>query len=448
MDVEQKLEAALKCHSEGKKAEAIQLYQDILKKQPKHAHALHYLGLLAADNGQLEQARQLLTQSLVLKPNLPAFNHNIAGFFSRMGDIEAAIQHFTKAINLKPDYAEAYQGLSECTKIATTSDIFSSLTNQLNNPKLTNTDKSYLHFAAAKTEADSKNFDAAFHHYELGNQYKHAVFDVAQYQTFISDLKTLFTQDFCKIRRDWGLFSQQPIFIIGMPRSGTTLLEQIISSHSQVFGAGELNDISFIIKTLETRLKKPYPQCLNDIRFNDVIGFAMEYRNRLNQISNNSPFVVNKHPLNFKYLGFILLMFPNAKIIHARRDPIDTCLSCFCQNFTKGQEYSFNLEHLGHFYNGYTDLMAHWQSLFGDQVLDIQYEDLVAAPETQIKRLLEHCDLEWEEACLSPHTTDRPVATASKYQVRQPLYATSVKKWQRYEQHLQPLIQIINSNSF
>lgn len=437
---------AVKLHNEAKTSKAEQVYREILQEQPNNAHALHYLGLILADYGQLDQAEKNLKQSLSLKPDFAVFNHNIAGFFSRMGNVDSAITHFTRAIELKPDYVEAYQGLSECTKLSKSSKVFSLLLEQINNPALSLSEKRFLEFAAGKIEADSGNYDTAFQHYQLGNHYKQANFDVKGYINQIEQIKEIFSVDFLSDRNDWGLNSQQPIFILGMPRSGTSLLEQVLSSHSQVYGAGEINDITSIINVIVRRLQKPYPDCLTDVCYTDVVGFALEYKQRLDQTSGNARFVINKSPLNFKYLGFILMMFPNAKIIHAERDPVDTCLSCFFQNFTKGQQYSFDLEHLGHFYNGYDSLMKHWNQLFGGRILNASYEAIISDSETSIRDLTEFCGLEWEQACLSPQNTIRPVATASKYQVRQPLYSSSVKKWKRYEKHLQPLLKVLNAN--
>lgn len=440
------LEKALRLHSEGNKQGAAVLYRDTLKRQPSNAHALHYLGLIASEEGNLELAKKYMERSLVLKPKVAAFHHNIAGFYSRLGDIDSAIHHFTKAIHLKPNYPEAYQGLSECEKMSVDSDIFDCLLEQLKKEDLSSKDKNHLHFATAKFLADSGQYDQAFYHYSLGNQYKKAIFDVGAYQAQLSLTKKIFSERFLKEREGWGLSSRTPIFILGMPRSGTTLIEQILSSHSRVFGAGELNDISQIVRTLEARLKRPYPQFMLSLSHSDARGFGKEYLKRLEKLSKSTEYVINKQPLNFKYIGLILLMFPNAIIIHAQRDPVDTCLSCYFQNFSKGQEYSFDLEKLGHFYNGYQELMTHWQTSFEDKIFSIQYETLVADPEPSIQQLLEFCGLDWEPSCLTHHDTSRPVATASKYQVRQPIYASSVQRWKRYENELQPLLNILNKS--
>lgn len=177
----------------------------------------------------------------------------------------------------------------------------------------------------------------------------------------------------------------------------------------------------------------------------DLLGFGLSYLKRLKELSNNQARVINKHPLNFKHIGLLLLMFPNAKIIHTTRDPLDTCLSCFFQNFTKGQEYSFNFDHLAAFFNHYQTLMNHWETLFPEKIFSLTYEKLISDQETIIQELLNFCDLKWENHCLSFYDNKRNVTTASKFQVRQPLYKNAMKRWRHYEAHLQPLIKALDA---
>lgn len=239
-----------------------------------------------------------------------------------------------------------------------------------------------------------------------------------------------------------GLYSRTPIFIIGMPRSGTTLVEQILSSHSDVYGAGELGDIASIIETLKSRTQhqQPDPHFLNDTTELDLLGFGLAYLKRLEELSNNKQRVVNKNPLNFKHIGLILLMFPNAKLVHIKRNPVDTCLSCYFQNFSNGQTYAFNLEHLAAFYTNYSKLMGHWQALYTDRIHSLSYEELITDQEAVTRELLEFCDLDWQNTCLNFHHTERHVKTASKYQVRKPLYTDSHEKWRHYEPYLPSVI--------
>ncbi|MFC1684088.1 sulfotransferase [Pseudomonadota bacterium] len=440
------LKQAVLLHKQGKTEEANQLYLKVLEADPDNADALHFHGLIEAEKNNYNKALPYLEKSLQLKPGRAPFHHNSAGIFARLGMKEKALHHFQEAIRLQPDYGEAYQGLTECRSFKDDTKLLQQIDNQLKNSKLTDAQRSYMHFAAAKICADSARYGDAFEHYTKGNALKGAKFPAERYQQEIDWQITLFTPEFISSRSEWGLYDHTPIFVLGMPRSGTTLVEQILASHSRIHGAGELNDISSIAKAIEknTDGDAPYPLCLQRTSQIDLLGFGIEYINRLKRLSKGAERVVNKHPLNFRHIGLILLMFPNAKIIHTVRDPLDTCLSCFFQNFTKGQEYSCNLTNLADFYNGYKRIMQHWESVFPGRIHEIHYENIIADQEQNSRALLEFCSLPWEEGCLSFHETKREVTTASKFQVRRPIYKTSVKRWKNYEKQLQPLIKRLN----
>ncbi len=229
-----------------------------------------------------------------------------------------------------------------------------------------------------------------------------------------------------------------------MPRSGTTLVEQILASHPDVYGGGELGDLKRIITS--------YFGMEDDTGFADkirqteseyFIGAGDEYVTSVRNHFNTDKFITDKMPGNFKFIGMIRLMLPNAKVIHCRRDPLDTCLSIFKNYFSKSHYYAYDLTELGKYYNLYRDLMKHWHSVLPDFIYDIQYEDVVADQEKQSRALLEHCGLEWDDACLEFHRTDRPVMTASASQVRRPIYKDSVQSWKRYENWLAPLLDVL-----
>ncbi len=438
-----KLEEAFSLHRQDKLAEADRIYLEILEKNPDDAAALHFHGVVEMHNGDYEGGFRDLGKSLQLRPDLAHFHHNYAGVCARMGEQEKAVHHFQEAIRLKPDYAEAYQGLTECRSFKGDDELLRKIEAQLDSGALTDQQSSYLCFAAAKICADSEQYDRAFEYYHKGNTLKGAQFRAKQYQQEIDRQIQVFTPAFVSLRSEWGLYDHTPIFVLGMPRSGTTLVEQILASHSGVFGAGELNDIQAISTTIEANIGKnnPYPLCLERLSHINLLELALEYISRLKSLSRGADRVVNKTPINFRHVGLIMLMFPNAKIIHTVRDPIDTCLSCYFQNFSKGQEYSFALEDLAEVYLGYKRIMQHWKKTFPGRIHDIHYEDLVSDQEKSSKALLAFCGLPWEEGCLDFHKTRRGVVTASKFQVRKPIYNTSVKRWKRYEKQLQPLIE-------
>lgn len=247
-----------------------------------------------------------------------------------------------------------------------------------------------------------------------------------------------------------GSDSEQPVFIVGMPRSGTTLVEQILASHSAVFGAGELNDMKYIAHFCRkfTNPELKYPDFFAFLSQQHYQQLAREYLNRTNKLiepdsSKIIQRIVDKHPLNFQFIGLIFAMFPNAKVINTVRHPLDNCLSCFFQNFSSGQHYSFDLGALTNFYLGYRRLMAHWEMLYPGKIFSIQYEDLVSDQEVQTRRLLDYCGLDFELACLKFYETDRVVKTASFNQVRKPLYRTSQNRWKNYSQELMPVAEAI-----
>jgi tetratricopeptide (TPR) repeat protein len=443
---------ASQLYRQGQFDQADEIYLTVLSKEPENPVALHFHGLIEARRNNKASALELLEKALQLQPGKAHFHHNSAGVFARLGMKERAMEHFQQAIRLKPDYAEAYQGLTECRSFKEDQQLLSAILQQLDSETLSDLDRSYMHFAAAKICADSETYDQAFEHYRKANQLRGIRFRSKQYTRLINYQIKQFSPKFVSERSEWGLFDHTPIFVLGMPRSGTTLVEQILASHSRVFGAGELNDMRRIGEAIErfSDSKTPYPLCLGSTPQNRLLELGIEYLNRLKSLSNGEKRVVDKNPHNFRHVGLILLMFPNAKIIHTNRDPIDTCLSCYFQSFTQGQEYSFDLDNLAVFYNGYRKIMRHWKRLFPDRIYDIQYEELISDQERAIRDLLEFCELSWDESCLDFHKTERNVITASKFQVRKPIYKTSVQRWKHYEKHLQPLIDKLDlgSNGF
>ncbi len=290
-------------------------------------------------------------------------------------------------------------------------------------------------------------YDTAFEAYQTANQLKPRTYYPENVERFFQGLKEQYTRQFLEQAPRSGLTTSRPVFIVGMPRSGTSLLEQILASHPRVFGAGELDAMGSIMRTLPSRMgsQSGYPECMAEIKPEVLHQAGEEYLGRLDELDpEGSDRVTDKMPQNFLHLGLMALMFPNASFIHIRRDPMDTCLSCYFQNFVAlGLTFAYNLEHLGHYYRQYQDLMAHWREVLPVRLLEVEYEHIVEEPEGQIASLLEFCGLEWDDACLEFHKTKRDVRTASYDQVRKPLYTSSKKKWKKYEKHLGPLKQAL-----
>lgn len=438
-----KLEQAVEAHKKNDFKRAEELINEVLKVEPDNSDALHLYGLAKAENHQIDAGISFILKALKIQPENAVFNYNLGVIYSTNGLIDKAIKYFEKTIQFKPDYCEAYQSLADSKKFNDDHSLLEKIEIQLNSNKLTDDQKSHLYFAAGKIYSDQKNYDNAFNNYKRANSYKNASFDIEKDYQYNQNKIKFFNKDWVLSKKEFGLFSRIPIFIVGMPRSGSTLAEQILSAHSDVFGAGELRDIGLIINALRhrTKSKLPDPVFLQETLDMDLLGYGTSYLNKLDKLSNNQARVINKNLLNFKHVGLILLMFPNAKIIHTTRDPLDTCLSCFFQNFKdKTLSYSFNLKNLAAYYNNYKTLMSHWESIFPDKIYTLNYESLIGDQEKISRDLIAFCELDWQDGCLSFQENKRNVRTASKYQVRHSLYSNSIKRWQSYEDHLTELI--------
>jgi hypothetical protein len=269
------------------------------------------------------------------------------------------------------------------------------------------------------------------------------VYDEAAVLDALERTRKAFTAELMRANRGAGDPSSLPVFIFGMPRSGTTLVEQILASHPQVFGAGEIADFTQAIAGLGgVAAQAQYsPEALSRLPDEDLRRLGASYVERIRRLAPAAARIANKTPGNFHFAGLIHLALPNARLIHTRRDPVDTCLSCFQQMFPETLSYTFDLAELGRYYRAYEAVMAHWRAaLPSGAMLEVQYEEVVADLEGQARRIVAHCGLEWDPRCLSFHETERPVRTASVMQVRQPIYTSSVGRWRAYEAFLGPLL--------
>ncbi|MBT4160703.1 MAG: tetratricopeptide repeat protein [Gammaproteobacteria bacterium] len=447
MPLKEQLETAMAHQVAGRLSDAEVIYRKILEDQPVQPDAIHLLGLVRAEQGRDDEAVSLMEKALSIFPQAAHFHHNIAGIYRRMGRLDEAESQFRQAIDLKPDYGEAYQGLAEMVKFAAGDPLITRIGEQLARDGLEDVLSSYFHFAAGKILDDVGEYGQAFRHFSEGNRLTHRNFDTAEFRRLVKDVLYVFSRELAQRTAGSGIDSDIPVFIVGMPRSGTTLIEQILASHSRVFGAGELNDMKLIAATAArvSVFKQTYPNCIPGLRKKDYQGLSQEYLNRLTAIAADPTVsrIIDKHPLNFQFVGLIYSLFPKARIIHTIRNPLDTCLSCFFQNFTKGQDYSFDLKTLAYFYNDYRRLMEHWETVYPGRMYSVRYEDVIADQQTETEKLLEFLGLEFEEACMEFHKTDRKVSTASFLQVRKPLYQTSQKRWMNYRDELQELATII-----
>ena len=357
-----------------------------------------------------------------------------------MGEVDKANEYVEKVRETAPNHPGIFLTLSKSKEMKEGDPDFQKMVELAENSERLGLEQaSGLHFSLFSAYESIGDYDKAFEHLMKGNEFKRRYIPYDRERQI--DSFHIIARNFSKDRLDElsenGYESDLPVFILGMPRSGTTLTEQIISSHPDAYGAGELMEIAstdaeFGPFKKETAAKRG-EWYINRTKEKDPSGKAKR--------------ITDKMPGNFAHMGKIVTMLPDAKIIHTRRNPIDTCLSCFKQNFARGQYWSYNLAELGEYYNLYLDLMAHWEEVLGDRFISIDYEETVNDLEPQARMLIDYIGLPWDDACLEPHKQKRAVLTASKMQVTKPVYKTSVKSWQRYEKQLQPLIDSLSQGS-
>ncbi len=431
--------------------EAIIHLKQAIALYPDYAEAYSSLGVAYQAQGDLISAVTALQKAISLNPDYPEALRFLGLVLKDQGDIKGAIRKFTEILQKWPEDAFTRYLLTRYKKYSSAEDedVTASLT-QLAQPDIRVEDSIFLHFALGKIYDDLGQYKDAFHHYTLANQQKRSTFGHARISTGIElqRIKKTFTPALFARFASWGSDSELPVFIVGMPRSGTTLVEQICASHSAVHGAGELKLMRQLVSSLSSKGGRAvnYPECLGTMEPSSLPSLAGSYLAKLKEnIPEGILRVTDKMPTNFIELGLIRLLFPRARIIHCIRDPLDTCLSNYFQYFSEGNECSFDLEELALYFRKYQALMQFWKETLPGGIFEIRYEELVADLPHEAKRLIQYLGLEWQEHCLSYFKTKRMVHTSSDWQVRQPIYAKSVQRWKNYEPYLQSLRQALEN---
>lgn len=411
-----------------------------------NAEFLHFYGLAASNSGAYATGIERLKKAIALKSNVAEYHHNLAAIYRLVGDFELSEQHYLTALELKPDYAEAYFNYSAARKFQADDRFVSLVEQQASRSDLSDVDRCFLGFAAGKIFNDIKDYEKAFSFYEMGNRFKKASFEIDQFRKEIDRVISFFTSDMIQRLSAAGSSSKVPVFIVGMPRTGTTLIEQILSSHPEVHGAGELPDIASIAGTMKQHAiqKTDYPEYIAHLPEQVFSGFADAYLNRLRTFNHSAVRIIDKMPGNYLYLGLIAIMFPKAKIIHSQRHPLDTCLSCYFQRFRRGHDYSFDLTNLGLYCREYERLMQHWNAVLPVTPFELQYSDLVENQETVSRKLIDYIGVDWDDCCLNFHDNSRPVTTASNWQVRRPMNRSGLDRWKNYDSHLGALREALD----
>lgn len=421
----------------------------LVEQEPKNPQFQSVFAVESMQSGDYDTALRTFDSILKILPEEPATLTSRGNALKTQGKKEEAIDSYRRAIKKYPAHGEAYYSLANLKLFTFTDTEIAAMESQEQNPGVSHMARIYLDFALGKAFEDMGDYDKAFSYYERGNSFKRSQ------SRFISEDLTaefkaqaeVFSQGFVQKHTDSGFDAPDPIFIVGLPRSGSTLLEQILASHSKIDGTMELPNILSLAQKLRRGDKMSgtshYPSMLKTIDAKSLRSFGEAYINDTRVHRAQAPFFIDKMPNNFRHIGLINLILPNAKIIDARRHPMGCCFSAFKQLFHEGQEFSYGLKEVGTYYKDYVDLMDHWDEVLPGKVLRVQYEEVVADLETQVRRILDYCGLDFEESCVSFYQTDRAVRTPSSEQVRQPIYKSGVEQWKNFEGNLDPLKQAL-----
>ncbi len=428
-------------------ARAEAAYRRAIKINPDFALALNNLASLVKARHETDEAEAIYRRALKIEPDNFRFHYNLANLFLEEGRREEAVTHFHRTVALNPAFAEAHRQLASVKTFTDHDADIRSMEALL--PRLPDDgmDQIQLSFALGKAYDDLADHDQAFAHYQRGNRVKRSSleYDHTDDQDLARRIASVFSESFLSENAGHGFPADTPVFVLGMPRSGTTLIEQIMASHSGVHGGGELNNLTEQAGALKDG--GGFPNSLTTQSAADFRQMGRAYVEDVLRLDPAATRIVDKMPANFLYIGLIHLILPGARIIHCRRDAVDTCLSCYMQLFKgSSQGFSYDLVELGRYYRLYSDLMDHWGSVLPGRFLDVCYEDVVADPEREARKIIEFCGLEWEDACLDFYNTKRSVRTASSTQVRNPIYKGSVKRWRHYRSHLGPLLETLGSS--
>jgi len=464
---------------------AIRLLERGLKEDMANVAGRYNLGLAYHQVGRFDEAVYTYRQVIAAGSTDPDAYSNLSSALQAMGDLEGAVSGFETALQLKSDHGPSLAGLAGLLELAGNPDqgvallaphlkrgtatptmhvAYSRLLRSMDrgrealrhiaplarDAELADPERTAIMFTIGDLLDEMKEYDRAFVAYRQANQLRRARYSRSAREREVTRMMETFSRAGLESMPRSGRETDTPVFIVGMPRSGTSLVEQVLASHSMVHGAGELRDIGLLAIRLGINDDNVlYPECVRGMKVRQMRECSGPYLSRLARRAGSAYRVTDKMWQNFEHLGLIELLYPRSRVIHCVRDPMDTGLSCYQQSFgTAGPPFAYDLADIGHYYGQYRRLMDHWKEVSGLQMIDVAYEDMVADLESESRRLVSFLDLDWEQACLKFYENPRVVRTASHAQVKRPVYGSSVGRWRNYEAHVQPLADALGKGGF
>ncbi|MEM1153034.1 MAG: sulfotransferase [Pseudomonadota bacterium] len=443
------MDLATMLKEQDRNGEALASYARVVELEPQRAKPQHLYGAALAQAGRTHEAATAYRAALALQPEHAGALLGLGHTLKTLGDQEDAIQAYRDCIRVRPDNGEIYWSLANLKTYRFSEEDISTMETMVDGDKdISDQSRVNFLFALAKAHEDAGDYDSAWRHYRRGNQEQRELehYDPVQTELTNDGLVEVFNEKLMQRLSNLGNMDPSPIFVVGLPRSGSTLLEQILASHSQVEGTAELPYLGRVATSLNRNRADGinYPQAVRELKSQHLQALGQYYLDLAEPHRElKRPRFIDKNPNNFPSVGFLKLILPNAKVIDARRYPLDSTLSCYRQLFAKGQTFVYDLQDVGEYYMQYQRMMDHWHKVIPGQVHTVQYEQLVTNFEVEVRKLLEFCELPWEDNCIDFYRTQRPVRTASSEQVRQPVYTRSVHFWRNYEAQLEELIEVL-----
>ena len=422
-------------------ADSTRCYETACRLEPGNFQMWMGYGNACARAGEPQRSADAFARAVALNPAAPNAQMGHAHMLKTLGDQAGALKAYRAAVSVKPDFGEVWWSMANLKVLTFEDSEIAEMEKQVGRDGLSESSDIHLRFALGKAHEDRRDYDRAWHYYDTGNRRQRMLVqhDPQEFAQRQADIREIFSAEFLERHAGHGCEARDPIFIVGLPRSGSTLVEQILASHSEVEGTAELSTLSKLAASIGRYRPDGllFPKALRDVRRQDWRGWGLQYMEETRRYrTTDRPYFTDKLPNNFPLVGLVHLILPNAKIINARRHPFDSCLGAYKQLFGYGQNFTYDMQDLAEYYEQYHATIQHWHRVLPGKVLDVHYEETVTDLEGQVRRILAHCGLPFEERCLRYYENERAVRTASSEQVRRPIYRDALGKWRRYESHL------------